>query len=65
MAKKILVTKEWHKEAMYAMGEAKKHIEKSNAFIVGLRSFLLTKLTPEQQRELESEIDSFMESENE
>ncbi|AUR92995.1 hypothetical protein NVP1181O_31 [Vibrio phage 1.181.O._10N.286.46.C9] len=60
MSKKILVTKEWHKEAMFAMHEADKYIEKSNAFMNGLRSFLVTKLTPEQQIALESEIESFM-----
>jgi hypothetical protein len=65
MAKKILVTKEWHEKAMYAMTEVDKHINHNNAIINGLRSFLCTKLTPEQQAQLESEIESFMESENE
>lgn len=60
MAKKILVTKEWHEQAMFAMHEADKHINHNESFINGLRSFLITKLTPEQQRQLEEEIESFM-----
>ncbi|XDF79247.1 hypothetical protein AAFX60_019000 [Aliivibrio fischeri] len=54
--KKVLVTKEWRERAMKA-------IESENsccAFIEGLRVFIATKLTPEQQNELEIEIQSWM-----
>lgn len=56
MSRKILVTRKWHEEAMIAMRE----IDKVMAFKNGLESFILTKLTPQQQRDLELEIDSFM-----
>ncbi|CAH9016146.1 putative coil containing protein [Vibrio phage 242E40-1] len=60
MAKKILVTKEWHEQAMFAMHEVDKHINHNESFINGLRSFLSKRLTQEQQEQLENEIESFM-----
>ncbi|MDD9158333.1 hypothetical protein PVK64_19395 [Aliivibrio sp. S4TY2] len=56
--KKVLVTKEWRERAMKA-------IESENAnfaFIEGLRCFLITKLTPEQQKELDMEVQSWMDA---
>ena len=36
MAKKILVTKEWHEQAMFAMHEVDKHINHNESFIKSL-----------------------------
>lgn len=60
MGKKILVTKEWHEQAMFALHEVDKHINYNKSFINGLRSFLNKRLTPEQQKQLEDEIEIFM-----
>ena len=55
--KKILVTKEWHVRAMAAI----KSQNENAAFIEGLQMFLCTKLSPEQQNELEKEVQEWME----
>lgn len=52
---KILVTKEWHNRAMESM----RIQDRNQAFVNGLEMFLNTKLTPEQQLELEKEISDF------
>tara|TARA_R110002012_G_scaffold159065_2_gene320706 strand:+ start:506 stop:700 length:195 start_codon:yes stop_codon:yes gene_type:complete len=60
MTKKIIVSKEWHSKAMAALYESDKKQKEDSAFVKGLQSFLITVLTPEQQRKLEGEIESFM-----
>ncbi len=55
MAKKILVTKEWHNKAILAIQSEYKNA----AFVEGLKMFLLTKLNPQQQIDLEKEIEEF------
>ncbi|AUR92326.1 coil containing protein [Vibrio phage 1.170.O._10N.261.52.C3] len=62
MSKKILVTKEWHKKAMEALEKDEKEILEMQAYVGGLQNFLLTKLTPEQQNQLEKEIQDWMET---
>lgn len=57
MSKKILVTKEWHKQAMLAMDSEKEN----SAFIHGLRDFVLVHLDTSQQLKLEKEIDAYIE----
>lgn len=56
MTKKILVPKEWHSKAVLAIQSEYKNA----AFVDGLKMFLLTKLTPDQQIKLEKEIEEFM-----
>ena len=56
MGKKILVTKEWHKKAMACI----EGVEKCEAWVNGLQTFLATKLTPEQQKELEAQINRYL-----
>jgi len=60
MPKKILVTKDWHKKAMAALESE----SRSRSFIQGLEMFLVTKLSPEQQKQLEIEINTFIEGYN-
>ena len=56
MSKKILVTKEWHTLAM----EAIQSQYENTAFVKGLEMFVLTKLTPVQQKELEAEVEDWV-----
>lgn len=60
MSKKVIVTKEWHTKAMAALCESDKKQKEDSAFINGLQSFIATVLTPEQQKQLELEIDQFV-----
>lgn len=57
MAKKKIVSAEWHERAMKAIESE----EEMTVFINGLQAFLCTKLSPEQQRQLEEEIVEWIE----
>lgn len=56
VSRKVIVSREWHKKAVSAIKSQKKH----SAFINALTIFLNTKLTPEQQKQLESEIEDYI-----
>ena len=60
MSKKVIVTKEWHEKAMKALYESDKKVAELSAIVNGVNSFMLTKLTPEQQEQLEGEIKLFL-----
>lgn len=60
MGKKILVCKKWHQEALAVMTEREDTLLKQSAFLDGLESFLHTKLTPEQQKTLQKEINQWV-----
>lgn len=56
MSKRIVVSKEWHANAMVAI----KCHEKNSAFMTALEVFINTKLTPEQQADFNTELNEWV-----
>ncbi|QXN60136.1 hypothetical protein KUA24_69 [Vibrio phage HNL01] len=55
-SKRKVVSYTWYLKAMEALDRDNKILNEQVAFVEGFQSFLLTRLTPEQQKQLEEEI---------
>ena len=62
MAKKILVDKKWYDNALAIVTEREDKLKEQTAFIEGLQVFMCTVLTPDQHRQLQKEVDNWVDA---